>query len=93
MADELREQDQGDVSGSVYARIKLDAGAFIHRNGSLLASVQVSQAWSQTFRMTVYPGLFTVGGLTTGFYTGIRGDDVIVGVSFARVPIGLAVPG
>jgi len=43
--------------------------------------------------MTVYPGLFTVGGLTTGFYTGIRGDDVIVGVSFARVPIGLAVPG
>ncbi len=69
VANELREQDQGNVSGSVYARIKLDAGAFIHRNGSLLASVQVSQAWLQTFRMTVYPGLFTVGGLSTGFYT------------------------
>jgi hypothetical protein len=93
VADELRAQDQGDVAGSVYARIKLDAGAFIHRRGSLLASVQVSQAWSQTLRMTVYPGLFSVGGLSTGFYTGIRGDDVILGISFSRVPIGLAVSG
>lgn len=92
-ADELREQGRGTGSSSVYARIKLDGGVFLHRNGSLLASVQVSQAWSQTFRMTVYPGLFNVGGMSTGFYTGLRGNDVIVGVSFTRFPVGLAISG
>jgi hypothetical protein len=89
--DELEELDRGNGTTSLFARVKLDGGAFIHRNGSLLASVQFSQAWQQAFRMTLYPGMFSVGGLSPGLYTGVRRDDVIVGISFARVPVGLAV--
>jgi hypothetical protein len=88
--DELYEQDRGNGTSSLAARVKLDAGAFVHRNGSLLASVQVSQAWAQTFRAAIYPGWFNVSGLSPGLYTGVRGEDVIVGVSFSRFPIGLA---
>jgi hypothetical protein len=89
--DELNPNDRGNGTSSLVARTKLDAGAFIHRNGSLLASVQMSQAWSQTLRVTVFPGMFSVGGLSPGFYTGVRGNDVIVGLSFTRIPVGLAV--
>jgi hypothetical protein len=88
--DELESRDRGNGTSSLFPRVKLDAGAFIHRDGSLLASIQVSQAWSQPFRMTLYPGMFSVGGLSPGFYTGVRGNDVIVGLSFSRIPIGLA---
>ncbi|HET6350485.1 MAG TPA: hypothetical protein VFH88_15515 [Candidatus Krumholzibacteria bacterium] len=88
--DELHNRDRGNGTTSPFARIKLDAGAFIHRNGSLLASVQLSQAWSQPFRMTLYPGMFSVGSLSPGFYTGVRGNDVIVGLSFQRFPVGIA---
>jgi hypothetical protein len=87
VADELVENGRG----SIYARIKLDAGVFVHRNRSLLASLHVSQAWAQQLRFTVYPGVFDVGGLSTGFYTGVRGDEVVIGVSFAKSPVGLAV--
>jgi hypothetical protein len=41
--------------------------------------MQVSQSWSQPFRMTLYPGMFSVGGLSPGLYTGVRGNDFIVG--------------
>jgi hypothetical protein len=89
--DQLNAQDRGNGTSSLVARVKLDGGVFLHRHGSLLASMQVSQAWSQAFRLTVYPGVFSPGGLATGFYTGVRGDDVIVGISFARLPVGLAI--
>ena len=89
--DELEELDRGNGTTSLSARVKFDAGAFIHRDGSLLASIQVSQAWSQAFRMTLYPGMFSVAGLSPGLYTGVRGDDVILGLSFSRIPVGLAV--
>lgn len=88
--DELEAQDRGNGTTSLAARTKLDAGAFLHRDGSLLASVQVSQAWSQTLRMTLYPGMFSVGGLSPGFYTGVRGDEVVLGLSFSRFPVGIA---
>jgi hypothetical protein len=43
MVDELREEERDGGLSSFYARLKWDAGFFIHRNGSLLASVQVSE--------------------------------------------------
>jgi len=89
--DELKERDRGNGTSSLFARLKLDGGVFLHRNGSLLASMQVSQAWAQTFRMTLYPGMVTVGNLSPGFYTGVRGNDVIVGLSVSSLPVGLAV--
>lgn len=85
--DELHERDRG----AFFPRVKLDAGAFIHKNGSLLASVQVSQSWSQPFRLTLYPGMFSLGSMAPGFYTGVRGNDVILGLSFSRLPVGLAI--
>lgn len=88
--DQLHERDRGNGTTSPFARVKLDAGAFIHRNGSLLASVQMSQAWSQPFRMTLYPGMLNVRGISPGLYTGVRGNDVIVGISVSRFPVGLA---
>jgi hypothetical protein len=89
-ADELEDRDRGNGTTALVARIKLDGGVFVHRNGSLLASMQASQAWVQTFKLTVYPGVFSPGGLATGFYTGVRGDDVILGLTLARVPVGIA---
>ena len=91
MVDELEERDRGNGTTSPFARVKLDAGAFIHRNGSLLASIQLSQAWSQPFRMTLYPGMFSFGGVSPGLYTGVRDNDLVVGLSFSRIPVGLAV--
>ncbi len=88
---ELNARDRGNGTTSLFARIQPSAGFFLHRNRSLLASVQVSQAWTQLLRVQIYPGVFDVHGFSTGFYTGIRDNDVIVGVSFSRFPIGLAV--
>jgi hypothetical protein len=89
--DELESRDRGNGTSALMARVKLDAGAFVHRVGSLLASVQVSQAWSQTLRMTLYPGMLSLGGVSPGFYTGVRGGEVIFGLSFSRLPVGVAI--
>lgn len=92
-ADELAIAERGNDMRAVYANIKFDGGIFLHRNGSLLASLHLSQAWTQAFRLNVYPGMFALGGLSTGFYSGMRGDDVIVGITFAKFPVGLALSG
>lgn len=86
--DELREDES---ARKLYARIKLDGGLFIHRNGSLLASLHLSQAWTQRFRLNVYPSWIRTGGLGTSIFTGVRGGDVILGVSVAALPVGVAV--
>jgi len=88
--DELKEEDRANGTTALYARVKPDLGVFVHRNGSLLGSVQVSQAWTQALRVNVYPGWFKVGGMSPGMYAGIRGDDFILGLSFSVFPIGLA---
>jgi hypothetical protein len=91
--ESLSARDRGNGTSSLFARIKPDVGVFLHRRGSLLASVQVSDAWTQTFRASVYPGVFNVRGFSTGIYTGVRGNDVILGVNFEHFPIGLAASG
>jgi hypothetical protein len=92
-ADELAIAERGDDMRAVYANIAFDGGIFIHRKGSLLASLHLSEAWTQPFRLNVYPGWIAPGGLSTGFYSGMRGNDVIVGITFARFPVGLALSG
>jgi len=92
-ADELAIAERGNGMSAVYANIKLDGGVFLHKNGSLLASLHGSQAWAQTFRLNVYPGWLSVGGVSTGLYSGMRGNDVIFGITFAKIPVGLALSG
>lgn len=87
--DELRETDRGGAS-AFYARIKWDAGLFLHRHGSLLMSVHTSQAWTQFLRVNIYPGWVSPGGHAMGMYTGVRGDQVIVGMTFTGIPVGLS---
>jgi hypothetical protein len=87
--DELREDES--EARRLYARIKLDGGLFVHRNGSLLASLHLSQAWTQRFRLNVYPSWIRTGGMGTSIFTGVRGDDVILGVSISALPVGVAV--
>ena len=53
-------------------------------------SVHTSQAWTQFLRVNVYPGWFSPGGHNMGMYTGVRGDQVIVGMTFTGIPIGLS---
>lgn len=88
--NELRPEARGDGMTAFYARLKWDAGLFLHRNGSLLASVHLSQAWTQFLRVNVYPGWVSPGGHAMGVYTGVRGSDVIVGLSFVGIPVGLS---
>ena len=87
--DELEEQDRGELS-AFSARLKFDAGLFLHRHGSLLVSMHVSQAWTQLLRVNVYPGWLSPGGRRMGVYTGVRGDNVIVGLTFTGIPVGLS---
>ncbi len=88
---ELREEERGEGMTALYARIAWDAGGFLHRNGSLLASLHVSESWTQRARLNVYPGLFRWGGLSPGLYAGVRQSDVIFGLSFISIPLGIAV--
>jgi hypothetical protein len=88
--EELTEVERANGTTSLFARIEPDAGFFVHHNGSLLASIHISTAWTQRLRMQIYPGLVSVGGFATGLYTGVRDDDVIVGITFAKIPVGLA---
>jgi hypothetical protein len=73
-----------------YARLNWNAGLFLHENGSLLASVHVSESWTQRLRVNLYPGLVSWQGLSPGFYLGVRDADIIFGLSFASTPIGMA---
>jgi hypothetical protein len=88
--DELRADEQGDGMKAFYARLKFDAGLFLHRNGSLLMSVHASQAWTQFLRVNLYPGWISPGGHAMGAYTGVRGNDVIVGLTISGIPVGLS---
>jgi len=88
---ELREEDRGEGMTALYARVAWDAGGFLHRNGSLLASIHVSESWTQRLRLNIYPGAFRWSGLSPGLYLGVRDTDVIFGLSFISIPLGLAV--
>jgi hypothetical protein len=91
MASELKEADRGAGMSAIYANLKWDAGAFVHRNGSLLASVQVSEGWTQALRVNLYPGVVSLAGISPGIYVGVRNSDLIVGLSLATIPLGIAV--
>jgi hypothetical protein len=91
MVTELQEEERGTGMSAFYARLSWDVGAFLHRNGSLLASIHVSEAWSQTLRINLFPGLVSWRGVSPGVYVGVRHSDAIVGVSLISIPLGLAV--
>jgi hypothetical protein len=86
---ELHEEDRGAGMSAFYARLNWDAGFFLHENGSLLASVHVSE-WTQRVRVNVYPGMMSWSGISPGLYLGVRDTDVIFGLSFISTPIGFA---
>jgi hypothetical protein len=88
---ELREEERGDGMTALVASVAWDTGVFLHRNGSLLASVHISEAWTQRFRMNVYPGALRWGGISPGLYLGVRDNSVIFGLSFKSTPLGIAV--
>jgi len=87
---ELNEESRGDGMSAFYARMAWDAGAFLHRNGSLLASIHVSQSWTQRLRVNVFPGVVSWHGVSPGIYLGVRDGAVIVGMSAGGLPVGLA---
>lgn len=90
MVSELHEEERGAGMSALYARIKLDVGGFVHRNNSLLASVHVSQSWTQRLRASIFPGVVSWHGISPGVYVGVRGADVILGMSVISIPVGLA---
>lgn len=91
MVAELEEEERGGGMSAFYASLKWDVGGFVHRNGSLLASIHVSEGWTQPFRVNVFPGAVSWHGVSPGMYVGMRKSDVIVGVSLISIPVGLAV--
>lgn len=88
--DELRPGERENGGRSFSARIEPDVGGFIHRQGSLLASIHVSSAWTQKLRINLYPGAVRMWGVSPGVFAGIRGDDFILGMSVAPLPAGIA---
>jgi hypothetical protein len=87
---ELHEEERGTGMSAFYARLDWDAGIFLHENGSLLASLHVSESWTQRLRLNLYPGMATWRGISPGLFCGVRGSDVVFGLSFVSTPIGFA---
>jgi len=87
---ELREEARGTGMSAFYARLEWDAGVFLHDNGSLLASLHVSESWTQRLRLNIYPGTASWGGISPGLFVGVRDSDVVFGLSFVSTPIGFA---
>lgn len=90
IVSELHEEDRGGGMSAFYARLNWDAGLFLHENGSLLASIHVSESWTQRLRINLYPGMASWRGISPGLYLGLRDSDVIFGFSFISTPIGFA---
>ena len=88
---ELREEDRGTGKSAFYARLDWDAGVFLHENGSLLASLHVSESWTQRIRLNLYPGMANWRGISPGLFVGVRGSNVMFGLSLVSTPIGFAV--
>ena len=87
---ELKEEERGAGMSAFYARLAWDIGLFIHRNGSLLASIHVSESWTQRFRCNIFPGVIRWRHVSPSVYLGVRDSDVIVGLNVAGFPIGVA---
>lgn len=63
---------------------------FYDRNHSLLASAIITGPRFYNVRFNIYPGLFKIGPLKPGFYSGIgEWDNFQIGVTFAYLPIGI----
>lgn len=91
LVDELQRVEPGAAGSPTYARVRWNTGLFLDRDGSLLASLFVSEGWTQRLRLNVYPGVVRVGRYSPGLYLGLREPDtVILGVSAAALPFGLA---
>jgi hypothetical protein len=71
------------------ANLKWSAGAFYDKKNSLLASLVVSGADHNRFRLNVYPGLFKVRSFTPGIFIDNTGYWT-VGISIRYIPIGVS---
>jgi hypothetical protein len=69
-------------------------GLFYDRNNSLLASLLVAQTKEYRIRFNIYPGLFTIGPLTPGFFVADRRHNgVVFGITYGfspGLPLGIA---
>lgn len=91
LVDELAEEPTGVAGSSTFARMQWNAGLFVDREGSLLASLFVSEGWTQRLRLNLYPGVLRVGAFSPGVYLGLREPGtVILGVSVSALPLGIA---
>ncbi len=87
---ELKEEQRGTGMSAFYARLDWDAGVFVHENGALLASIHVSESWTQRVRLNLYPGMVQWHGASPGLFLGVRNSDVMFGISFISTPVGFA---
>jgi hypothetical protein len=68
-------------------------GIFYDRNHSLLMSFLVADRDDYRVRFNVYPGVLSVGGISSGFFVGVgQRNEVKAGITFGSpwVPLGLA---
>jgi hypothetical protein len=89
-ASELREITAG-ING---VDLAFTGGLFYDRNNSLLASLLVAQTKDYRFRLNVYPGLFSIGPFTPGFFLADRRNNgMVFGITYVYtpgLPLGLA---
>ena len=66
-------------------------GFFYDRENSLLASLILTGPGLYNARLNIYPGLFNIGPLDPGFFVGYgEWDKLIVGITYARIPLGIS---
>ena len=85
--------EAGDQSNGrkLTAELTWNVGVFLDQDDNLLASAVVSGLNDYALNVNIYPGVLRIGPVSPGAFCAVgREGQVITGVSFARIPIGVA---
>lgn len=65
-------------------------GVYYDRNNSLLAALVLSDSFTETVRVNVFPGLIHAGGCSPGFFVAAGKAGITAGLTASWLPLGIA---
>ena len=91
IADKLVDLSDDTKLRSLTAEMVPSAGIFYDRNNSLLASLIYSKSQDYMWRLNIYPGLFSVKGVSPGIFLAIDQDEKMrAGITLSCIPLGIS---
>jgi len=90
-AKELVTADDADGRRKLTTTLAWNAGIFYDRENSLLWSLVVSGISDYKVHLNVYPGVFSLGGFSPGFFWALSEHGVVIsGLSLTFSPVGIS---